>query len=160
MSLFREGHFFFEKTMKLFIATDHGALEAKNHLVKFLNELGHEVEDLGTHSTESCHYPEYASKLAREVVQQEGRGVLLCGSGIGVSVVANKYAGITAALCRSIDDARLSREHNNSNVICFGGRVSSNEEMEAMLKTWLETEFEGGRHEIRTNMFAELGTKI
>jgi ribose 5-phosphate isomerase B len=146
--------------MKLFIATDHGALEEKNELVAFLKELGHEVTDLGTNSSESCHYPEFATSLATNVVKERARGVLLCGSGIGVSVVANKYAGITAALCRTVDDARLSREHNNSNVICFGGRVSSVADMKEMLKVWLATEFEGGRHEIRTNMFSELGTKI
>jgi len=147
--------------MKLFIATDHGALEAKNNLLHFLKEeLGHEAIDLGTHSSDSCNYPELATDLAKSVVKENARGVLLCGSGIGVSVVANKYRGVTAALCRTVEDARLSREHNNSNVICFGGRVSTLEDMKEMLKVWLSTDFEGGRHETRTNMFSQLGTEV
>lgn len=146
--------------MKLYIATDHGALEAKNELRDYLLKSGYEVEDLGTHSNESCHYPEYASKLAKEVVNNNCMGVLLCGSGIGVSVVANKFTGVTAALCRTEDDARLAREHNNANVICFGGRVSTIEEMKKMIFVFLSTAFEGGRHEIRTKMFEKLGTSV
>ncbi len=141
---------------KIYLATDHGAFEQKEAVKNFLIEEGYEVEDLGTHSTQSCHYPEYAVALAR-AVQKEGRGVLLCGSGIGVSIVANKFKGIRAALCHSLDDARLSREHNNSNVICFGGRISSSEEVVAMTKIWLKTDFEGGRHQTRIDMFADLG---
>lgn len=147
--------------MKLFIATDHGALEQKNQLVSFLiEELGYQVEDLGTHSNESCHYPEYAISLAEKVIKENGRGILLCGSGIGVSVVANKFKGITAALCRSVSDAKLSRQHNNSNVICFGGRASSIENIKEMTQAWLDTDFEGGRHEIRTDMFKNLGEEV
>ncbi len=146
--------------MKIFIATDHGALEQKNELVKYLSTNGHEVIDLGTHTQDSCHYPEYATSLSKEVIASKCLGILLCGSGIGVSVVANKYKGITAALCRSVEDARLSREHNNANVICFGGRVSPVEEMKLMVTTFLETKFEGGRHEVRTQMFANLGTEL
>lgn len=146
--------------MNIIIATDHGALEQKNELKSFIEELGHTVEDLGTHSSDSCHYPEYAISLATRVVESHSRGVLLCGSGIGVSVVANKFKGITAALCRSEEDAKLSREHNNSNVICLGGRTSTIEEMKEMVKVWLATEFEGGRHETRTNMFSDLGESL
>lgn len=141
---------------KIFLATDHGAFEQKETVKEFLIEKGYEVQDLGTHSTDSCHYPEYAIALAK-AVQKEGRGILLCGSGIGVSIVANKFKGIRAALCQTESDARLSREHNNSNVICFGGRISSNEEVLSMTKIWLSTEFEGGRHQTRIDMFAELG---
>lgn len=141
---------------KIFLATDHGAFEQKESVKKFLISEGYDVEDLGTHSTESCHYPEYAIALAK-AVQKEGRGVLLCGSGIGVSMVANKFKGIRAALCHTEDDARLSREHNNSNVICFGGRISNCEEIVAMTKIWLATEFEGGRHKTRIDMFSDLG---
>jgi len=148
-------------TMKIFIATDHGALESKESLALFIKEeLGHELVDLGTHSLDSCNYPEYATSLATNVVKENALGVLLCGSGIGVSIVANKYQGITAALCRTTEDAKLSRAHNNSNVICFGGRFTSTEEMKEMIKVWLATEFEGGRHEVRTKMFENLGTKI
>ena len=146
--------------MKIFIASDHGGIDQKNSLVPFLKELGHEVIDLGTNTTDSCHYPEYASALAKQVVKNQARGILVCGSGIGVSVVANKYKGITAALCRTLDDARLSREHNNSNVICFGGRTSTQEEIEEMTRVWLSTDFEGGRHKTRTDMFANLGSEI
>lgn len=141
---------------KIFLATDHGAYQQKEAVKSYLIENGYEVEDLGTHSEDSCHYPEYAIALAR-AVQKEGRGVLLCGSGIGVSIVANKFKGIRAALCHTLDDARLSREHNNSNVICFGGRISSSEEVLEMTKVWLSTDFEGGRHQTRVDMFATLG---
>lgn len=146
--------------MKLFIATDHGAFEAKNQIKEYLIKNGHEVIDLGTHSSDSCHYPEYATKLAREVVLNNTFGVLLCGSGIGVSVVANKYQGITAALCRSEEDAKLARQHNDANVICFGGRFSTVEDMNKMVDIFLSTEFEGGRHQTRVDMFNKLGTKL
>jgi ribose 5-phosphate isomerase B len=148
--------------MKIYIASDHGAYEAKSGLVEFLKQEYSEdsVIDLGTDSTESCNYPEYAIALARSVVSNNAIGVLLCGSGIGVSVVANKFKGITAALCRSEEDAKLSRQHNNANVICFGGRVTPIDEMKKMLKIWLSTEFEGGRHETRTKMFENLGSDI
>ncbi|MGI4994044.1 ribose 5-phosphate isomerase B [Halobacteriovorax sp. GFR7] len=141
---------------KIFLATDHGAFKQKEAVKKFLIEEGYEVEDLGTHSSESCHYPEYAIALAK-AVQKEGRGILLCGSGIGVCMVANKFKGIRAALCHNVDLARLSREHNNANVICFGGRISTSEEVLAMTKVWLATEFEGGRHQTRIDMFTDLG---
>ena len=141
---------------KIFLATDHGALEHKDAVKEFLIKDGYDVVDLGTSSSDSCHYPEYAIKLAKSV-QEEGRGILLCGSGIGVCMVANKYKGIRAALCHTLDDARLSREHNNSNVICFGGRISSVDEVIAMTMLWLSTDFEGGRHQSRIDMFADLG---
>ena len=142
--------------MNLYIATDHGALEQKNELKSYVEQLGHSVEDLGTFSSDSCHYPEYAISLATKVVNSGGRGILLCGSGIGVSVVANKFKGVTAALCRSVEDAKLSREHNNANVICLGGRSSSIEQMKEMVKVWLSTEFEGGRHEGRVGKKPDL----
>lgn len=146
--------------MKLYIATDHGALDAKNELRDYLLKSGYEVEDLGTNTFDSCHYPDYAINLAKQVVQNNCYGILLCGSGIGVSVVANKFQGVTAALCRTEEDAKLAREHNNANVICFGGRVSTIEEMKKMVFVFLSTAFEGGRHEIRTKMFEQLGTRV
>ena len=145
--------------MKIFLASDHAAVDAKAGLVKML-KAEHEVVDLGPMTTESVHYPEYASKLAKAVVTENAMGVLLCGSGIGVSVVANKYKGITAALCRTTSDAELSRLHNGANVICLGARVSTQSDMEAMINTFLATEPEGDRHQMRRDMFKDLGSEV
>ena len=146
----------------LYLGCDHAALEVKERLKTYLEEKNFQVKDLGTHTSESCHYPDYASAVAKEVSRksQEGaRGILLCGSGIGVSMVANRYQGVRAALCKSLEDARLSREHNNSNIICFGARASEYEMIQKMLDVWLETEFSGGRHSERVSLFNNLGEK-
>jgi ribose 5-phosphate isomerase B len=137
---------------KIYIACDHAAFEAKENLKKDFPSL--EWVDLGTHSTDSVHYPEYAQLLAKKVQLDPGaRGVLLCGSGIGVSIVANRFKHIRAALCRDAHDAEMSRRHNNANVLCLGARKSSSDELAVMLKTFLSTAFEGGRHEERVLLF-------
>ena len=144
--------------MVVIIGSDHGAFEAKESLKESLN--GHEIIDAGPDSADSCHYPEYAVALVREVIKRDTIGIILCGSGIGVSMVANRYAGIRAALVRTTEEARLSREHNNSNVLCLGGRISSEDEIKEIVKTWINTPFEGGRHSIRLSMFENLGEKM
>nr|MBP9675057.1 RpiB/LacA/LacB family sugar-phosphate isomerase [Bacteriovoracaceae bacterium] len=112
--------------MKIFIACDHAAFEAKEALKVFFMREKLQVVDLGTNSNESVHYPHFAIKLSHEVLKHPDYcGILLCGTGIGVSIVANKFKGIRAALCRSVEDAKLSREHNNANVLCLGARSNS-----------------------------------
>lgn len=144
--------------MKLWIGCDHAALEAKEEIKNWLTELGHNVGDVGTHSLESCHYPEYATNVAREIQKDPSAlGILICGSGIGVSMVANRYKHIRAALVRSKVEAELSRQHNNANVLCLGARLATVAQMKEIISAWFEASYEGGRHDIRLKMFDELG---
>jgi ribose 5-phosphate isomerase B len=144
--------------MKLAIGCDHAAFEAKETLKTYLESLGHEVQDLGTHSADRCNYPDYASAVAKSVANSSDvKGILVCGSGIGVSMVANRYKGIRAALCHTKEAALLSRQHNDSNVLCLGARLNSKEELEEITKTWLEGQFEEGRHSERIALFDQLG---
>lgn len=143
--------------MKLVIASDHAAFEAKQTLVAFLKQEGHDVLDMGTHSLESTHYPEWAKKLVNEVLSQKIPGILLCGSGIGVSMTANRYKGIRAALCHDEDDAKMSRLHNDANVLCLAGRKTPIDQLKRMVNIFLSTSFEGGRHQARIDQFNDLG---
>jgi ribose 5-phosphate isomerase B len=136
---------------KLFIASDHAAFEAKQELVKYLSDK-YEMVDLGTNSTDSVHYPEYGQKIAKAVREEKGRGIALCGSGIGISIACNRFKGIRAALCYDTEAARMSRLHNDSNILCLAGRRNSLDELKDMVNTWLSTEFEGGRHQTRVEM--------
>ena len=142
--------------MKLFIASDHAAFNEKQVLVDYLKSK-HEVVDLGTNSPDSTHYPEWAFKLVDKVLKEKTFGILLCGSGIGVCMAANRFSGIRAALCRDEDDAKMSRLHNDANVICLSGRKTSPELLKKMVDTFLATSFEGGRHQIRIDQFNKLG---
>ena len=142
--------------MKIFLASDHAAFNEKQELVKYLSGT-HEVVDLGTNSLESTNYPEWAIKLVEQVKAGHGIGILLCGSGIGVSMTANRYANIRAALCRDEDDAKMSRLHNDANVLCLSGRKTSIEQIKKISDTFLTTTFEGGRHQTRIDMFNKLG---
>lgn len=138
-----------EKT-KIFMASDHAGLLLKKHLSESFPDL--QIEDLGPFSEESVDYPDFAHKLVESVITNStNKGILICGSGIGMSIAANRNPKIRAALCHSLDDARLCREHNNANVIVFAARVNTNEECTEMLKTFLSTEFEGGRHQRRVD---------
>lgn len=144
--------------MKVFLASDHAAFNEKERVKSLLSSLGHDVEDLGTNSLESTHYPIYGKKVSKAVQEnKDSVGILLCGSGIGVSMVANRFSGIRAALCHSIEDAKLSRQHNDSNVLCLGARTTDYKLIEEMIKTWLTTSFEGGRHSERVSLFNKLG---
>jgi ribose 5-phosphate isomerase B len=146
--------------MKLYLGCDHAAFDSKEILKNFLS-LSHEVVDVGTLVNERCDYPDFASKVAMNVRSDEGsRGVILCGSGIGVSMVANRFKGIRAALCRTVEDAKLSREHNNSNVICVGARINSDEEIQAMIKAWFAEPFGEGRHAGRVAKFEQWGESL
>lgn len=142
--------------MKVFIASDHAAFNEKQALIeKLKNKL--ELIDLGTHSCESVNYPHFAFEIVKNVQNTDHLGILLCGSGIGVSIAANRFKGIRAALCRDEEDARLCREHNNANVLCLAGRKTSVEQMVKMIEIFLATKFEAGRHQDRINLFDQLG---
>ena len=137
-------------TQKIGIACDHAAYELKEVLVGYLSSKGFEVKDFGTHSEESCDYPDFAHALGEAIDNGDlERGVALCGSGEGISMTLNKHQSVRAALCWIPEIAKLSRQHNNSNVLCMPARFISNDEALEMLNIWLETEFEGGRHQRR-----------
>jgi ribose 5-phosphate isomerase B len=143
--------------MKLFIASDHGAYWAKKYLVDQLSS-NYNVIDLGTDSEDSVDYPRYAIDLAKNIqADQSARGILLCGSGIGVSMVANRFKSVRAALCHNIEEAQLSRAHNNANVLCLPGRSLAEDKILEIAKHWLASEFEGGRHQKRLDQFNLLG---
>jgi ribose 5-phosphate isomerase B len=129
------------------IAVDHGGFALKQSVSDEIRALGYDVLDLGTDSEASVDYPDFAEKLVAAIGRGElSRGVLICGTGIGISIAANRHAGIRAALCYDEDTACLARQHNNANVICMGGRETDSETARTMVRRFLETEFEGGRH--------------
>ncbi|NCB37332.1 MAG: ribose 5-phosphate isomerase B [Erysipelotrichia bacterium] len=133
--------------MKIYAGSDHGGFELKKLLLKRLHELGHQVEDVGTHSPASCDYPDYAHAVAAGVIAEEGSiGLLTCGSGIGISIAANRHHGIRAALCHNSLEAELARKHNDANVLVMGGRLVGEAMALDILEKFLSTEFEGGRH--------------
>ncbi len=135
---------------KIIIGSDHAGFEMKEHLSVFLKEQGFDVTDKGTYSAESTDYPDYAHAVAREVENNnDNTGILLCGSANGVAITANKHAGIRAALCWNTEVASLARQHNNANIICIPARFVNNAEAEKMTTLFLETAFEGGRHQKR-----------
>ncbi len=147
--------------MKIAVASDHAGYRLKEYIKEFLKREGYQVLDLGTNSPESVDYPDYAAKLAELVSKSRvDRGILICGTGIGMSIVANKFPGVRAALCWSEETAALSRRHNNANVLCLGGRVLKPEEAVRILKVWLSTEFEGGRHLRRIEKIRKIEEEI
>jgi ribose 5-phosphate isomerase B len=138
--------------MKIAIGSDHAGFRLKEIIKNFLKTKGIEVEDFGTHTEESVDYPDYAFKVAEAVSTGEfDFGILVCGTGIGMSISANKVKGIRAALCNDLYTAHASREHNNANVLCMGGRVVGDEVAKEIVNTFLNAKFEGGRHERRIN---------
>jgi len=136
---------------KIFIGSDHAGFERKAELVPLLVSWGLEVVDLGTHSAESVDYPDFAHPVAESVEKGGSLGILICGSGNGVCMAANKHAGIRAALCWTAELAELARQHNDANVLCIPARFIDFETSSAMLKAFLSTRFEGGRHSNRVN---------
>jgi len=147
-------------TVRIAIGSDHGGLELKEQVKVWLSNAGHEVIDVGTHSSESCDYPDFGIKAGGMVADGEAdRGVLICGTGIGMSMVANKIPGIRAALCTDPYMATMSRAHNDANMLVMGGRVVGFGLAEAILQAWLDTDFEGGRHERRVAKIMELDGK-
>lgn len=147
--------------MKVVVGSDHAGYELKQYLKDRLSAWGHEVEDVGTHSTESCDYPAFGAAVGRRVVAlgAQARGVAVCGSGIGISIAANKVPGVRAALVSEPTAARLSRQHNDANVICFGERLVGRAVAEEALRVWLETPFAGGRHAARVAQLEDADQK-
>lgn len=133
--------------MKIAVAADHGGFELKELLVPFMRELGHEVEDKGCFSSESVDYPDFAIPAAEAVSKGEcERAVLICGTGVGMSIAANKVSGVRCALCADPLTARLTREHNDSNALAMGARIIGSELAKEIVRVWLSTDFSGGRH--------------
>ena len=144
--------------MKITIGSDHGAVDLKEEVKKVLAEFeGVEVKDVGTFGKESVDYPDIAEKVCADVVSGAAdRGIVLCGTGIGISISANKIKGIRCALCNEIYSAKMSREHNNANVLAMGGRVIGSEVAGEIVRTWITNDFAGGRHERRVNKIMAL----
>ncbi|MBN2209874.1 MAG: ribose 5-phosphate isomerase B [Sedimentisphaerales bacterium] len=136
--------------MKIAIACDHRGYEAKELIKSLLQRSGHEVQDFGANESKSSDYPDYAIPASKAVAgQQADRGILICGSGIGMSITANKIRGIRAALCHDELTAQMSRKHNNANILCLPAMLINDPLVTRIVETWLNTEFEGGRHERR-----------
>ncbi len=136
--------------MKIALANDHGGLQLKEAIKKHLEAAGYQIEDYGTHTSDSVDYPDYAGLAAKAVASGEcQKGIIVCGTGIGVSIVANKVKSIRCALCHDVFSARATREHNDSNMLALGQRVVGEGLALSIVDTWLTTDYEGGRHDLR-----------
>lgn len=139
------------------IGSDHAGYQAKEKVKKHLESLGVSFKDFGTHSEKSCDYPLIAKDVALSVKSGESeKGILICGSGIGMSIAANKFSGIRAALCKDEEASKLSRAHNNANIVCIGARTTDFEEIKKIVSAFLETSFEAGRHQRRLEQITEI----
>ena len=140
--------------MKVAIGCDHGGFDLKEIVISVLKELGHEIDDQGCNSSDSVDYPDFAKAVG--LLVKEGkcdRGILICGTGIGMSMAANRISGIRAALCHEMFSARMSREHNDANILCIGARVIGPGQAAETVRTWMTTDFAGGRHQRRIDLF-------
>ena len=135
--------------MEILIGSDHGGYKLKQEIIKYLNELGHAVEDCGSYSEESCDYPDIAQDVAKKVLLTGKRAILVCGTGIGMSIAANRFKGIRASHCTDTFTARMTRMHNDSNILCLGERITGTGLALDIVEIWLNTDFQGGRHERR-----------
>ncbi|AOG60013.1 ribose-5-phosphate isomerase B [Spiroplasma helicoides] len=136
--------------MNIYIGNDHTAVEMKNKIIEFLKSVGNNVINLGTDTSDSVDYPDFGKKVAQKVVEDKGsKGIVICGSGIGISIAANKVNGARAALCYELESTMLARQHNDANILALGARFIANEKAITLVKTFLETQFEGGRHQHR-----------
>lgn len=139
------------------IACDHAALDMKAEVIRILEERGLEYKDFGTYTTDSCHYPIFGARAAQSVSSGEcEKGILICGTGIGMSLVANKVKGIRCSLCSDSYSAKMTRAHNDSNMLALGARVIGIEVAKEIVAAWLDTPFEGGRHQTRVDMITAL----
>ena len=146
--------------MKIAIGNDHAATELKFIIMDYVKSLGHEVVNFGTDGNESCNYPEFGEKVGRAVVGGEADcGILICGTGVGISIAANKVNGVRAAVCSDCATARLVKEHNNANIIAFGARIVGSVLAKDIVKAYLDAEFQGGRHQTRIDMIHEIETR-
>lgn len=143
--------------MKVYIANDHAAVDLKNELMDYVKSLGFEPINLGTDTSESVNYPSYAEKAAKAVLADAGSlGILICGTGVGMSLAANKVHGIRAAAVSEVYSAKLTRMHNDANILCIGARVIGSETAKMIVEAFLTTPFEGGRHQTRVDMITAL----
>ena len=139
--------------MKIALASDHGGFELKEKIYNYLLDKGYDVVNLGANSTESCDYPIFAKKVCSAILNDNfNRGILICGTGIGMSMMANRFKGIRAACLSDKYSAQMTRKHNNSNVLCFGARIIDETLAKEIVDIWLKTEYEGGRHQKRIEM--------
>ena len=146
-----------ESKKKIALGADHAGFELKEQIAKYLKEKGYEVKDFGAYSTDSIDYPDPAYSTAKSVSEHSSdEGILICGTGIGMSMVANKLPGIRAALCNSVETAQLSKKHNNANLLCLGARVEHTDSVEKIVDEWLNAKFEEGRHERRVDKIHSL----
>ncbi len=143
--------------MKIAIGADHAGYQLKEKIKKHLDSQGIPFSDLGTFKMESSDYPEYAYKVANAIANKEyDLGILICGTGIGMSITANKIKGVRAAVANSIENAKMSRLHNDANILCLGSRIINQEKAIKITETWINTSFEGGRHQVRTDLITQL----
>lgn len=146
---------------KIAIASDHGGFDLKESIIAHLLNTGWEVDDLGPHSNDSVDYPDYGIKLAEAVSENKvDRGIVICGTGIGMSIVVNRYPGIRGTLCADLFTAKLCREHNDSNILIMGGRVIGKGLAAEIVNTWLNTPFEGGRHQRRLDKITQIDASM
>ncbi len=143
--------------MKIAVGSDHAGFSLKDGVIKHIEQKGYEVCDMGTYTTDSCHYPDIAEKVAKSVSKGEcDLGILVCGTGIGMSLAANKVRGIRAAVCSDTFSARYTRLHNDANILCFGERVVGPGLALELVDAFLDTDFEGGRHQIRVDLIKKI----
>lgn len=143
--------------MKYFLATDHAGINVRDFIVEYFSNKGIELVDLSPTTKERVDYPDFAKKVCLEVLRNaDSRGILVCGSGIGMSISANRFKGIRAGLCTDAYMAKMTRAHNDANVLCMGERISGFGEIESILEAFIHTEFEGGRHEQRIQKIEEM----
>lgn len=143
--------------MRIAIGNDHAATDLKFEIMEYVKELGHEVVNFGTDTKESCHYPQIGARVGHAVVEEGfDCGILICGTGVGISIAANKVKGVRAAVCSDVTTAHLVKEHNNANIIAFGARIVGSELAKDIVKSYLDAEFLGERHQIRVDMISEL----
>ncbi len=146
---------------KIAIASDHGGFDLKENIIAFLLKKGLEIDNLGAHSTDSVDYPDYGIKLAQAITDKKFvRGILICGTGVGMSIVVNRFPGIRGTLCSDVYTAKMCREHNDSNILIMGGRVIGVSLAMEILDIWLNTEFEGGRHQRRLDKIKEIDANL
>lgn len=138
-----------------YLGTDHGGLSLRDPVITAAQEAGYEIVDFGTTTSDSVDYPLYAEKVCQAMKEKPGMGVLLCGTGIGVSIAANRFAHIRAALCHLPLEAQVARQHNNANILCLGGRILSPETAQELTRLFLQTDFEGGRHQRRIDQIED-----
>ena len=143
--------------MKIAIGNDHAATELKFQIKEYLESQGHEVINFGTDTNDSCNYPEFGEAVGNAVAKKEvDAGVLICGTGVGISIAANKVNGVRAVVCSEPVTAKLSKEHNNSNIVAFGARIVGFETAKAIVDAWLNAEYQGGRHQTRVDLITAI----